>query len=306
MHDGGLVNLVEHLELSLQMQSGLRTTGAERLGGRGRGVVLHDRVSTNGDLMTARDVVATLKKLGKPQTAAIYRRHGSGDDVFGVLTSDIARLSKKFKVDDSLATELWKTGNAEARVLALQIADPAKLTPAAADALVRESSSHFLTCYISELVARSPIAEKTMRAWMKSPREFTRATGYEVLARRLKDDPGSIDDAGAATALATIEKEIHRSANFARYAMNGALIAIGVYKPSLRKEAVEVARRIGEVVVDHGETGCKTPDARSYIEKASSRTRASRSGAALRTARSRAAGGARRRARSPGGGRRPR
>jgi hypothetical protein len=55
--------------------------------------------------------------------------------------------------------------------------------------------------------------------------------------------------------------------------MNGALISIGVYKPALRKKAIEAARRIGKVEVDHGETNCKTPDAVPYIEKAARRKR---------------------------------
>jgi hypothetical protein len=74
----------------------------------------------------------------------------------------------------------------------------------------------------SELLARSPIAEETMRAWMKSQDEFRREMGYGILAVRLKDDPDSVSDAEAARVLATIEKEIHRSPNWARYAMNGA------------------------------------------------------------------------------------
>jgi len=65
--------------------------------------------------MNVQEVLATLKKLGKPQIAAIYKRHGSGDDVLGVLTSEIAKLRKKINVDHSLAIELWRTGNAEAR-----------------------------------------------------------------------------------------------------------------------------------------------------------------------------------------------
>jgi hypothetical protein len=66
--------------------------------------------------MDTKEVLATLKKLGKPQTAAIYRRHGSGDNAFGVLTSKIAKLQKKIKVDHALAMELWKTGKADARL----------------------------------------------------------------------------------------------------------------------------------------------------------------------------------------------
>jgi len=223
--------------------------------------------------MNAQEILATLKKLGKPQTAAIYKRHGSGDNVFGVLTPEIAKLQKKIKVDHALAMELWKTGNAEARVLALQVADPEKLTRADADGLVKDGPVRFIGCYLSGLLARSPIAEETMRAWMKSPAEFPREMGYGLLGVRLKDDPGSISDADAEKVLATIEKEIHRSPNWARYAMNGALISIGVFKPALRKKAIEAAKRIGKVEVDHGETNCKTPDAGPYIEKASKRKR---------------------------------
>lgn len=223
--------------------------------------------------MNAKEALATLKKLGKPQTAAIYQRYGCGANVFGTLTSEIARLQKKIKVDHALAMELWRTGNAEARILALLIVDPSKLTRADADGLLKDGPVRFVGCYLSGLLARSPIAAETMRSWMKSPDESTREMGYGILSARLKDDPDSISDADVERVLATIEKEIRRSPNWARYAMNGALISIGVFKPALRKQAIETARRIGKVDVDHGETSCKTPDAVPYIEKASRRKR---------------------------------
>lgn len=221
--------------------------------------------------MNVEDILATFKTLGKPQTAAIYKRHGSGDNVYGVLTSEITKIKKKIKVDHALAMELWNTGNAEARILALLIADPARMSRADADALVKDGPVRFLGCYLSDLLARGSIADATMRAWMKSKEECHREMGYGILGVRLRDHPESISDADAEKILATIEKEIHRSPNRARYAMNGALISIGVFKLTLRKEAIEVAKRVGKVEVDHGETNCKTPDAVSYIEKASKR-----------------------------------
>src|SRR6185436_10952683 len=108
---------------------------------------------------------------------------------------------------------------------------------------------------------------------IKSPDEFLREMGYGILGVRLKDDPGSVSDADAEKVLATIEKDIHRSPNRARHAMNGALISIGIFKPGLRGKAIEAAGRIGKVEVDHGETNCRTPDAAAYIEKASKRKR---------------------------------
>jgi 3-methyladenine DNA glycosylase AlkD len=217
--------------------------------------------------MTAKEILATLKKAGKAQTAAIYKRHGSGNNVFGTLTSEIAKLQKKIKVDHALAMELWQTANAEARILALQVADAAKLTLADAERMVKDGPVRFVDSYLSGLLARSPVAEKTMGAWMTSLEESRREIGYGIFGARLRADPASVSDADAAKVLARIEKEIHRSPNWARRAMNSALIAIGVYKPALRKKVIEAAKRIGKVEVDHGETGCKTPDAVPYIEK---------------------------------------
>ncbi len=50
--------------------------------------------------------------------------------------------------------------------------------------------------------------------------------------------------------------------------MNGALISIGLRGGRSRERAVAVAEAIGTVVVDHGQTGCVTPDAAGYIGKA--------------------------------------
>jgi hypothetical protein len=40
------------------------------------------------------------------------------------------------------------------------------------------------------------------------------------------------------------------------------------------KRALDASKRIGTVEVDHGETGCKTPDAAPYIRKMVERSRA--------------------------------
>jgi len=54
--------------------------------------------------------------------------------------------------------------------------------------------------------------------------------------------------------------------------MNNALIAIGGTMVGLREQALLAAREIGPVEVDHGMTGCKTPDASEYIDKMAQRT----------------------------------
>jgi hypothetical protein len=74
--------------------------------------------------------------------------------------------------------------------------------------------------------------------------------------------------------LETIEAGIHGAKNRVRHAMNSALISIGGRSAALEKKAVAAAKRIGRVEVDHGDTGCKTPDAIPYIQKMRARAKA--------------------------------
>ncbi|MBK8270369.1 MAG: hypothetical protein IPK83_19570 [Planctomycetes bacterium] len=77
----------------------------------------------------------------------------------------------------------------------------------------------------------------------------------------------STPDSWFAEKLAEIEKTIDAAPNYQRYLMNQSLICIGCRNASFRKLALAVAKRVGTVEIDHGDTDCKTPDAVEYIEK---------------------------------------
>ena len=62
-------------------------------------------------------------------------------------------------------------------------------------------------------------------------------------------------------------QKVCSSPNEIRGEMNSALIAIGSRNEKLRDLALKKAKKIGKVEIDHGETSCKTPDAKSDIEK---------------------------------------
>ena len=227
------------------------------------------RTAAKSDGTSTAGVLADLRKLGKPGAAEIYRRHGAGGEVWGVSFADLARLSKQIKLDDAMARELWASGVVDARTLALMVADPAALTPATAEAWLREVNAPVLLQYLAQLVARTGFARDKLEAWTKSREELPRTCGYTLLGILLGRQ--QVSDADARRHVATIEKSIHSSPNLARQAMNAALIAIGTHKPALEADAIAAARRIGKVEVDHGETGCKTPDAETCILKAKGR-----------------------------------
>jgi 3-methyladenine DNA glycosylase AlkD len=211
-----------------------------------------------------------LEAMGTAQNRKVYGRHGVGQEMFGVSYANLGKLRKAIKIDHDLALELWATGNHDARVLATMIADPERIDANTLEAWSKDLDNYVISDALAHLVAASPHASKKMRRWMRSRREWIGRTGWRVLAHVAMGDE-EIDDDVLADDLITIEERIHDSKNRVRDSMNGALIAIGLRSSALEKRAVAAARRIGKVEVDHGETGCKTPDAVAYIKKTKAR-----------------------------------
>jgi hypothetical protein len=222
--------------------------------------------------MTRDETMAVLKRKGTAQVRKIWLRHGAKEPMFGVKFGDLYELRKKIGTDGALAEALWRTRNADARNLALLVADPAA-APLARWARELDWSSH--AGLLAELAAKSPRAAALQAAWCSSKAELVSVAGWNTLGSRLKAR-APVSAAEGKAALRRIEKEIHGAPNLTRHSMNMALCAVGIWMPELRKEAVAVAGRIGRVEVDHGETCCETPDAAAYIRKAAQRARTSR------------------------------
>lgn len=217
--------------------------------------------------MNVSEAMKALAAAGAEQTAKTYRTHGATGEVFGVSFAELGKFKKRIKTDHALAEALWETGNVDARILATMVADPTRITSTLADRWVKNLDYYMLVDYVAGVVSKAPCARDRMSAWMDSPEEYLRQAGYSMLAVMLRDGAGDFTAAELSEVLLRIEREIHSSANRARYAMNNAVIAIGVYRPALTESALAAAGRIGTVEVDHGETSCKTPDAAPYIRK---------------------------------------
>lgn len=217
--------------------------------------------------MKKTEVMKKLKALGTAQNRKVACRHGITGDYYGVSYANLGMLKRKIKVDHELAERLWATGNHDAQVLATMIADPAKLTARTLDAWVKDTRNRGNAGALSNLAALTSVASNRVDKWTKSRNEWICVTGWHTLASLARNEE-ALPDSYFEKHLATIEAEIHESKNWVRYAMNNALISIGIRNPGLQKKAVAAAKRIGVVEVDHGETGCKTPEAVSYIAKA--------------------------------------
>lgn len=213
------------------------------------------------------DVLSELSRLGTEQNRKIYARHGVPSPCFGVSFASFGQLRKRLGVDPALARGLMATGNPDAQLLATMVCDARALDDAEAQAWVEGARWHGLADALATAFVDAPRAPAWARRWMKDRRETVRRTGYSLVACLTRREREDVDDAWLADVLVTIERELHGSPNFARAAMNTALIAIGGDRPALTAAALAAAKRIGKVEVDHGQTGCETPDATEYIAK---------------------------------------
>jgi hypothetical protein len=213
------------------------------------------------------EVMAALEQAGSAQTKKTYLRHGATEPLFGVAFATLKGLQKRIGVDHDLALKLWASGNFDARNLAVKVVDPAKLTPSLLDRWAKESTVRMCTGYVAAIASEGPHALSRVAAWLASKDANQRAMGWSLVGSLAMCDV-SVPAPWFQARLAEIEQGIAGASNEERGAMNQALISIGCRDAALRKASAAVAKRIGPVEVDHGDTACRTPDARQSVEKA--------------------------------------
>ena len=208
-----------------------------------------------------------LESCGTAQNRKVYSRHGVRNNMFGVSYANLYKFQKKLKVDHELAQQLWETGNHDAQVLATLIADPQQMTDKQAEAWAKELGNYSVMEMLMRFMARTPLARKKAEKWHKSKDEWIGSAGWGLIGQLALND-ATLPDEYFYHFLEIIEGDIHKGKNRVRHEMNGALIAIGMRNSALEKRPLAVAKKVGKVEVDHGETNCKTPDVATYIAKA--------------------------------------
>ncbi|MDH4421563.1 MULTISPECIES: DNA alkylation repair protein [Bacillus] len=220
--------------------------------------------------MLLEEVMQQLEEYGTEQTRKTYKNHGAKEPLFGVSFANLKLLKKKIKKDHGLAISLWETKNMDARTLATMVLDPKRLTKEQINEWVGEVDYYCLMDVLMTAICTAPIAIERMDEWTKSDDEWIGRAGWSLLANiAIKNK--TLQDDFFSPYLEEIKVHIHNEKNRKKEAMNSALIAIGIRNEDLERQAIEIAREIGKVQVDHGATSCKTPDAEAYIKKARER-----------------------------------
>jgi 3-methyladenine DNA glycosylase AlkD len=113
--------------------------------------------------MEFKEVMKELKALGTAQNRKIYKRHGAGENLFGVSYANLNKLKKKIKTDTALAKQLWSSGNVDARTLATMIADPKQIKKDLLELWVKDIKYYALVdSFVRNLVSKTNYAKSLM------------------------------------------------------------------------------------------------------------------------------------------------
>jgi 3-methyladenine DNA glycosylase AlkD len=220
-------------------------------------------------MKTVDEVMAALEKKGSEQTRKTMARHGAPENLFGVKIADLKAIAKRIKNNQSLALELYATGNYDAQYLAGLVADGTKMTKRQLDSWAKSATCPMISDYtVAWVTAESNHARDQAIKWIKSKQESIACSGwntYTGIVSTIADD--DLDLREIEQLLDQVVNAIGDAPNKVRYAMNGFVIAVGTYVKPLLKQAKRAAKSIGTVSVDMGQTACKVPNATAYIKK---------------------------------------
>ena len=219
--------------------------------------------------MTKKEVLEQLEAFGDERTKNTFLKHGAKEPLFGVKVGDLKKILKKTKKNHALSLELYETGNSDAMYLAGLMADETQITAAHLEDWVGKAYWYYLSEFtVPWLAAETDFGFELANKWIESKEEGIASAGWATLSNVVSICPDEALDVEAYSQLLDrVAKEIGAVQNRVGYTMNGFVIAVGSYLPTLTEKAQEIAAKIGKVSVEMGGTACKVPLASAYIQK---------------------------------------
>ena len=196
-------------------------------------------------MASVENVLEKLKSKARPDQLKGMARFGmTVDRRLGISVPDLRVMAKELGKDHELALELWKTGIAEARMVAALIDDPKKLTEAQMEDWVKDIDSWDVCDQVCmNLFEKVPLAWQKIIDWSQREEEFVKRTAFSLMACLAWHDKKAKDERFIAL-LPVIIRNANDDRNFVRKAVNWALRNIGKRNSNLNRAALNAAREI--------------------------------------------------------------
>jgi len=207
-----------------------------------------EKVEGESVMFTAEEVIERLESKARPDHLEGMARYGIAiEKRLGISIPELRKLAKEIKKDHELALDLWKTGIAEARILAGMIGDPQKLTEEQMEDWVKDINSWDVCDQVCmNLFDKSPLAWKKVLDWSEREEEFVKRAAFSLIACLAWHDKKAED--GKFIELLPVIKQVAKDQrNYVKKAVNWALRHIGKRNINLNKAAIDTAKEIRQL-----------------------------------------------------------
>jgi len=201
--------------------------------------------------MNFEEVMQELEGLGKERTKKMYLSNGAHEPLFGVATGAMKPMSKKIKIDQQLADELYATGNYDAMYFAGIIADPNGMTESDYDRWMDAAYFYMLSDYVVAVtLSESDIAQEVSDKWIASGEELRMSAGWSCYCWLLGNRKDvEFSESKLSNMLEVVKNSIHESPGRTKSAMNNFVYTVGTSYLPLHEKAIEISKEIGIVEV---------------------------------------------------------
>jgi len=196
-------------------------------------------------MASVKDVLDKLQSKAKPEQLQGMAKYGIAvEQRLGVSVPDMRKLAKEIGREHKLALGLWKTGIAEARIVAGMVGDPDELTEEQMGDWVKGINSWDVCDQVCmNLFEKNQLAWKKIVDWSEREEEFVKRTAFSLIACLAWHDKKASDEKFIEL-FPVIIRGATDERNFVKKAVNWALRNIGKRNLNLNGAAINTAKEI--------------------------------------------------------------
>jgi 3-methyladenine DNA glycosylase AlkD len=222
--------------------------------------------------MTVADVLALLEAERDERGIQHWHKLGprtGGMRSYGIGLTRLRKMAKQFGRDRELAQALWQTDVHEARVIALLIDVPAKITREQAEQQVDQLNGGMLAHVFASCdatLAKTPFAVELADKWLRGADPERRRSGYGLLYEASKfSGKKAPSEAFFLEHIQLIERTMENEPEGIQMAMGLALMGIGKRSAVLNKAALKVATAVGPIQFTSASGQCEPFDVAKHL-----------------------------------------
>lgn len=196
--------------------------------------------------MSFEEVFSLLEAWGTESRRKANAKKNAGENQFGVAIGNLKTLAKKLEINHSLAMELWKSENVDARLLATMIMDENELD--SKEIMEMLESLNYLVLideFVNNVIVKTSYFDKLHIELINSDKESCIRAGWNIIILKIINQ--NTLDIDFDSILKIIENNLKDSPRGIQESMNRCLCEIGIHFPKYTEKCIDIGERLGRL-----------------------------------------------------------